>query len=91
MSFLWMIIAGLTCSAAAKLLMPRHRASGLFILGISGAIIAFVMQYSRNQPTGFITPFAGAIIMLGIYAATARRPVARKVERIDRDEFRRAA
>jgi uncharacterized membrane protein YeaQ/YmgE (transglycosylase-associated protein family) len=88
MSLTWIIIAGLIPSAVAKLLMRGHKAGGLFILGISGAIIAALMQYSEQQPIGFIAPFVGAVMMLAVYAVTARRPPA---EEARYDEFRRAA
>jgi uncharacterized membrane protein YeaQ/YmgE (transglycosylase-associated protein family) len=88
MSLTWIIIAGLIPSAIAKLLMRGHGTSGLFILGISGAIIAGLMQYSERQPIGFVAPFVGAVILLAVYAITARRPPA---EEARYDEFRKAA
>ena len=88
MSLTWMILAGLIASAIAKLLMPRHRAGGLFILGIAGAILAGLMDYSEHHPIGFVAPFIGAVILLALYAVTASRQPA---EDARRDEFRRAA
>ena len=88
MPFILMIVAGLISSIIAKLLMPAHRVGGLFILGVGGSIIAGVMQYSEGQPNGLVAPFLGAIILLALYAVTARDHVAEKVEH---DETRRAA
>jgi uncharacterized membrane protein YeaQ/YmgE (transglycosylase-associated protein family) len=56
MSFIWMILAGLIPSVIAKLLMPAHRAGGIFILGLSGAMIAALLQYSGARPIGFVVP-----------------------------------
>jgi uncharacterized membrane protein YeaQ/YmgE (transglycosylase-associated protein family) len=88
MSFIWMILAGVIPSAIATLLLKGHNVSGLFILGVGGAIIAGLMQYAENQPIGFIGPFVGAVILLAVYAFTASRPIA---EKADRDDFRKAA
>jgi len=88
MSFIWMIAAGLLASSIAKLLLPRHSAGGLFILGFGGAIIAGLMQYSEHQPIGFIGPLTGAAVLLTIYAATIRSHPAKKTSR---DDLRKAA
>ena len=92
MSFIWIIIAGLTAGIIAKLLMPRDGVGGLFILGFGGSIIAAVMQYSFNQPIGFVAPLTGAVVLLAIYAVTPRREIARgTVEEAANDDIRRAA
>jgi uncharacterized membrane protein YeaQ/YmgE (transglycosylase-associated protein family) len=88
MSFIWIIVAGLIPSAIATVLLKGNDAAGLFILGVGGAIIAGIMQYSVNQPIGFIGPFVGAVLLLAVYAFTGHRPVA---EKADRDDFRKAA
>ena len=88
MSLIWMILAGLIPSAIATLLVKGHNASGLFVLGVGGAILAGVMQYAENQPIGFIGPFVGAVILLAVYALTANHPMAKKA---DRDDLRKAA
>jgi uncharacterized membrane protein YeaQ/YmgE (transglycosylase-associated protein family) len=89
MSFIWMILAGLIASATSKLLMPAHRASGIFILGVSGAMIAGLMQYAYVRPIGFVVPLIGASILLAAYAVSAPRP--RLEEKSAHDDMRRAA
>ncbi len=89
MSFIWMILAGVISSTVAKLLMPAHRASSLFILGVSGAMIAGLMQYSEARPVGFVGPLVGAVILLAVYAVTARPT--RIEEKSTNDDIRRAA
>jgi uncharacterized membrane protein YeaQ/YmgE (transglycosylase-associated protein family) len=92
MSLIWIIVIGLAAGLAAKFLMPQHDASGLFVLGIGGAIIAAVMQYSLNHPTGLIAPFMGAVILLTIFAATARHHVEERTrDEETQDDFRKAA
>ena len=88
MSFIWMIVSGLIAGAIAKVLMPERAVGGLFILGIAGSMIAGVMEYSENQPIGFIAPFVGAAILLAVYAATGDHQVK---EEADEDDFRKAA
>jgi uncharacterized membrane protein YeaQ/YmgE (transglycosylase-associated protein family) len=89
MSLIWMIIAGLLAAGAAKLLMPHNSAPGIFLLGISGAIIAGVMEYSERIAIGFIGPFVGAVAILLLYAVTARTPI--EEEKAGHEDFRRAA
>jgi uncharacterized membrane protein YeaQ/YmgE (transglycosylase-associated protein family) len=84
-----MILAGLIPSVIVKLLMPAHRASGIFILGLSGAMIAALLQYSGARPIGFMVPLIGASILLAVYAVTARHP--RLEEKSTHDDVRRAA
>src|SRR5262245_24413827 len=92
MSFFWISAAGLTAAIIAKLLMPNHGVGGLFILGFGGSIIAAVMQYSLNQPIGWIASLIGAFILLAIYAATPGRPVAQRTsDETQPEDFRRAA
>ena len=88
MSFIWMIAAGLLASTIAKLLLPRHSAGRLLILGFGGAIIAGVMEYSERLPIGFVGPLTGAAVLLALYAATLRSHGA---ERTSRDDLRKAA
>jgi len=90
MLFIWMFVAGLIPSVIAKVLMPGYDTGGLFILGIGGAIIGGVLQYAEHQPNGVIAPFVGAVSLLALHAATSRRrPVT--VDKVDRDDFRKAA
>jgi len=91
MSFMWMIAAGLLAGSVAKLLLPRQSAGGLFILGFGGAIIAGVMEYSVHLPIGFIGPLTGAAVLLTIYVATLRTPLAEEAEEASHDDLRKAA
>jgi uncharacterized membrane protein YeaQ/YmgE (transglycosylase-associated protein family) len=92
MSFISIIVAGLTVSIIAKLLMPHDGVGGLFILGFGGSIIAGVIEYSFNQPIGFVAPLTGAVILLAIYAVTPRREIARRTaDEVRHDDVRRAA
>jgi hypothetical protein len=88
MAFIWIAVAGVIPSIIAKLLLPAHEIRGLFILGLSGAGIAAMMQYADRQPIGLVLPFLGACALLAVYAVTARPPVE---ETRRRDDFRRAA
>ena len=88
MPFIWMLIAGSIAGTIAKLLQPRHPAGGLFIIAIGGSTIAGLMLYSQGLSIGFGGPFMGAIILLGVYAFTAKREVPGK-ERPD--DSRKAA
>jgi uncharacterized membrane protein YeaQ/YmgE (transglycosylase-associated protein family) len=89
MSFIWMILAGVIPSVIAKLLMPARRASGIFILGVSGSLIVGLMQYAYGRPIGFVVPLIGACILLAVYAVSAGRP--RLTEKSAHDDIRRAA
>jgi len=88
MAIIWIAAAGVIPSILAKLFMPAHEISRLFILGLSGSAIAAMMQYADRQPIGFLLPFLGACALLAVYAVTARPPVE---ETRRRDDFRRAA
>ena len=85
---MWMIISGAIAGAAAKLVLANHPTGGLFILGIGGAIITGVMQYSMGHAVGFGAPLLGAVVLLLVYALTAKREVA---EKAGRDDWRKAA
>jgi len=92
MSFIWIILIGLAAGAIAKLLIHQDGAGGLFILGIAGAGIAGVMQYSLNQPVGFAAPSVGAVTLLAIFAATSRPEIEQRSDHeADDEDFRRAA
>jgi len=87
-----MIIAGLICASIAKLLMRERPTGGLFILGLGGAFIGGILQYSQGRPAGIVTPVAGAVILLALYAFVAERESVRESERkVDHDDFRKAA
>jgi hypothetical protein len=88
MAIIWIAAAGVIPGIVAKLLLPAHEISRLFILGLSGAGIAAIMRYADRQPIGFVLPFLGACALLGAYAVTARPPIE---ETRRRDDIRRAA
>jgi hypothetical protein len=88
MAIIWIVAAGVIPSICAKLLLPAHDIRGLFILGLSGAGIAGVIQYSERQPIGFLLPFLGACALLAVYAVTTRTQVE---ETRRRDDYRKAA
>jgi hypothetical protein len=89
MAFIWIAAAGIIPSILAKILLTAHKIHELFILGLSGAGIAAVMQYSERQPIGFLLPLLSASALLAVYGVTARRPVVEETRR--RDDFRKAA
>ena len=89
MSFLSMIVVGIVAGAVATILMPGRPKGGLFVLGISGAILAGGMQYAERQPLTIVGSLIGAVVLLVLYGATATKERAQKTE--DRDEFRKAA
>ena len=88
MAFIWIAVAGVIPGILAKLFMPAHEIRRLFILGLSGAGVAAMMQYADRQPIGFLLPFLGACALLAVYAVTARPPIE---ETRRRDDIRRAA
>lgn len=79
--FLGWIIFGLLVGVVAKLLMPGRDPGGFFItilLGIAGAILGgffgrVLGLYGPNQPAGFFMALLGAIVLLLLYRAVARR------------------
>ena len=92
MSFVGMIIAGLICASIAKLLMRERPTGGLFILGLGGAFIGGMLQYSQGRPAGIVTPVVGAIILLALYAFVAEREAVRESEhKADHDDYKKAA
>jgi uncharacterized membrane protein YeaQ/YmgE (transglycosylase-associated protein family) len=88
MAIIWIVVAGVIPSICAKLFLPAHDIGRLFILGLSGAGIAGVMQYSERQPIGFLLPFLGACALLAVYAVTTRTQVE---ETRRHDDYRKAA
>jgi uncharacterized membrane protein YeaQ/YmgE (transglycosylase-associated protein family) len=82
MSILWAILIGFLAGVIAKFLMPGpNEPSGFIlttILGIVGALVAtFLGQavgwYSEGEGAGLIGSVVGAIIVLLIWSAIARR------------------
>lgn len=76
------IVFGLVVGIVAKILMPGRDPGGFVItaiIGIVGALIGgFVGRalgwYREGDPVGFVMALVGAIILLAIYRAVARRP-----------------
>jgi uncharacterized membrane protein YeaQ/YmgE (transglycosylase-associated protein family) len=82
MSILWAILIGFLAGVIAKFLMPGpNEPSGFIlttILGIVGALVAtFLGQsvgwYSEGEGAGLIGSVVGAVIVLLIWGAIARR------------------
>jgi len=82
MGIIWTIIIGFIAGVVAKLIMPgKNEPSGFVlttILGIVGALVATYLGralgwYGPGQGAGFIGAIVGAIIILAIWGAIARR------------------
>jgi uncharacterized membrane protein YeaQ/YmgE (transglycosylase-associated protein family) len=76
-----MLVVGLVVGAIAKLFMPGRDPGGVIItmlIGIAGALIAgflgrAVGWYTEGEPAGFIASILGAVLLLALYRALARR------------------
>jgi uncharacterized membrane protein YeaQ/YmgE (transglycosylase-associated protein family) len=88
MSITWLILAGLLPAFAAYLVLPTRKPAGLFVLGLGGAWITGMMQYSLGQEPGFLVPLIGAVALLALHAFTSRPSATRNA---DRDDFHKAA
>lgn len=82
MSIIWTIIIGFLAGVVAKLITPgRNEPSGFILttlLGIVGAFVAtFLGQslgwYGPNEGAGIIAAIVGAVIVLLVWGAIARR------------------
>ena len=83
MGIIWTIIIGLIAGIAAKFLVPgsRYEPSGFVltaILGVVGAIVATYLGqavgwYEPGEGAGFIGAVVGAVIILVIWGAFAKR------------------
>jgi uncharacterized membrane protein YeaQ/YmgE (transglycosylase-associated protein family) len=81
MHILWTLLIGFFAGLVAKLIMPGRDPGGFIIttvLGIVGAFVAtYIGQaigwYQAGEGAGFIGAVVGAIILLAIYHAIARR------------------
>ena len=82
MGFIWTIIIGFVAGVIAKFIMPgSNEPSGFIlttILGIVGAILAtFLGQalgwYTPGEGAGLIGAVVGAIIVLVVWGAVAKR------------------
>ncbi|MBZ5571793.1 MAG: GlsB/YeaQ/YmgE family stress response membrane protein [Acidobacteriia bacterium] len=84
MHWLWVVLIGLVIGALAKLIMPGKDPGGFIVtalLGIAGAVVATgigraIGWYGEGQSAGFIVSIIGAILLLAVYRAVRRRPVA---------------
>lgn len=86
MGILWTIIIGLVAGILAKFLVPgeRNEPSGFVltaILGVVGAIVATYLGqaigwYGPNDGAGLIGAILGAVIVLLVWGAIARRRTA---------------
>ncbi|MGH7033088.1 MAG: GlsB/YeaQ/YmgE family stress response membrane protein [Stellaceae bacterium] len=81
MHILWTLLIGFFAGLVAKLIMPGRDPGGFIIttvLGIVGAFVATYLGqaigwYQAGEGAGFIGAVIGAIILLAIYHAIARR------------------
>ena len=88
MSYIWAIVIGFIAGVLAKFLMPgdTHEPSGFILttlLGIVGAFVATYLGqalgwYGADEGAGLIGATVGAVIVLLVWGAIARRrgPVA---------------
>ena len=75
------ILFGLVVGIVAKLLMPGRDPGGFIVtmlLGIVGAVVGgfagrTLGMYQENEPAGLIMSIIGAVVVLAIYRAVARR------------------
>jgi uncharacterized membrane protein YeaQ/YmgE (transglycosylase-associated protein family) len=82
MGIIGWIIFGLVVGAVAKLLMPGRDPGGWIVtilLGIAGALVGgflgrAVGWYGPNDAAGFLMALVGALVLLGLYRLTLRRP-----------------
>jgi uncharacterized membrane protein YeaQ/YmgE (transglycosylase-associated protein family) len=82
MHYIWLVIIGFVAGVIAKLIHPGSKEPSGFILttilGIVGAFVAtFLGQavgwYRADQGAGLIGAVIGAVILLAIWSAIARR------------------
>lgn len=82
MAIVLIIVIGFVAGLVARLIMPGpNNPSGFIlttILGIAGAFLATYLGqaigwYDAGQSAGFIGAIVGAVIILAIYGAVARR------------------
>jgi uncharacterized membrane protein YeaQ/YmgE (transglycosylase-associated protein family) len=82
MHYVWIIIIGFVAGLIAKWIHPGSKEPSGFILttilGIVGALVAtFLGQavgwYHADESAGFIGAIVGAVILLVIWSAVARR------------------
>lgn len=82
MGLLWALIVGLVVGALAKLLMPGRDRGGIVLttlLGVAGSMVAFGigrvfgMYGPREDGPGILASVLGAVLVLALYRAFARR------------------
>jgi len=82
MGIIWTIIIGFLAGVIAKFIMPgRNEPSGFVlttILGIVGAFLATYLGqslgwYDANEGAGLIGAIVGAVLVLALWGALARR------------------
>jgi len=81
MGIIWTIVVGFVAGVIAKFLHPGRENMGFIlttILGIAGALVATfigkaVGWYEPGQGAGFIGAVVGAILLLVIYGAVAKK------------------
>lgn len=82
MGLVWALIVGLVVGALAKLLMPGRDGGGFIVtslLGVAGSLVAFAIGrvfglYGRYEDgPGILASVLGAVLVLGLYRAFARR------------------
>ena len=81
MGIIWTIVIGFFAGVLAKFLHPGRENMGFIlttILGIAGALVATfigkaVGWYEPGQAAGFIGAVLGAILLLIIYGAVAKK------------------
>jgi len=82
MEILSWIVFGLIAGALAKLMVPGRDPGGLIVtmlLGVAGALLGGWLGralgfYQPGEPAGWIMSILGAVILLLIYRAMAKRP-----------------
>jgi uncharacterized membrane protein YeaQ/YmgE (transglycosylase-associated protein family) len=78
---LWTLLIGFIAGLLARALKPGNDKLGFLwtiVLGIAGALLArfvggAVGWYGPGEPAGFIASVIGAIVLLVIYAAVAKK------------------
>ena len=82
MGIIGCIIFGLIVGAVAKFLKPGRDPGGWIVtilLGMAGALVGgflgrAVGWYGPNDAAGFLMALVGALVLLGLYRLTLRRP-----------------
>jgi uncharacterized membrane protein YeaQ/YmgE (transglycosylase-associated protein family) len=93
MSFLWMLVIGLTIGAIFKVVVSGRNSGNLtdaLIVAITGSVLAGGLGwaerwYDPGEPVGFIACAIGAVSLLALFRVTMRR------ETPEHQDIRRAA